>query len=286
MTTLILSALAVLFSGPVPALLARTGRLRTVPRAAMTLWQAVALAAVLSALGAGLSLVTSGVDSTRGPLRYVIAAVALLLTATVVGRLLMSGHLVGTQLRTTRRRHRELVDLVSSRDVGMNVLEGEHPMAYCLPGIGRSRVVVTAGTLGRLSEQEMTAVLAHERAHLNARHDLVLEAFTVVHAAFPRGVSSAAALAEVRLLVEILADCAARRRTGRVPLARALVALADGPVPDAGLGASSQGLVVRIELLGDERAHRMLSTLVFVLALAVVVLPTAFVAWPWLSSLT
>ena len=47
-TTLVLSLLAVLLAGPVPTLLARAGALRRVPRSAMVLWQAVALAAVLA----------------------------------------------------------------------------------------------------------------------------------------------------------------------------------------------------------------------------------------------
>ena len=57
-----------------------------------------------------------------------------------------------------------------------------------------------------LEPDELDAVLSHEQAHLRARHDLVLEAFTVLHEAFPRWVSSRAALDEVAMLVEVLAD--------------------------------------------------------------------------------
>ena len=73
----------------------------------------------------------------------------------------------------------------------VRVLDHEVPLAYCLPGRRTSRVVVSAGTLGLLAGDEVDAVLAHERAHLRARHDLVLEAFDVLHRAFPRWVSSA-----------------------------------------------------------------------------------------------
>jgi hypothetical protein len=130
-------------------------------------------------------------------------------------------------------------------------------------------------------------VLAHERAHLTARHDLVLEAFTVLHDAFPRWVSSGRALAEVRLLAEILADAAARRRHGARALARALVALTDSPAPRVALAAGGPvgDLTARVELLRDDRPHRLLACGLLVLALAVLVLPTAFVAYPWLSSL-
>ena len=201
------------------------------PRAALVLWQSVALAAVLAALGAGLSLVTDSAlatDPTSGPAgggpRYVVSAVALALTAVVLGRLLLSGHRVGTRIRALRRRHRELVDLLAADDAGVRLLDHRAPMAYCLPG-GRARVVLSAGAKQLLAADELTAVLAHEWAHLRARHDLVLEAFTVLHEAFPRFVSSGAALNEVRFLVEVLADRAARRRVGPAALVRALVAL-------------------------------------------------------------
>lgn len=285
MTTLLLSVLAVLFGWPVPALLLRVPALRRVPRAAVTLWQSVALAAVLSALGAGLSLATGtalGRDAGAGG--KVLGAVALLLTATVLARLLFSGHRVGTRLRAVRRRHRELVDLLAHEDAGIRVLEHPTPMAYCLPGAYRSRVVLSSGAQQALAPAELEAVLAHERAHLRARHDLVLEAFTVLHEAFPRVATGKAALAEVGLLVELLADRTARRRTGPAPLVRALVALTDSAAPGAGLAAGGSGLLERVSLAGDDRDHRGLAAAVYAAATAVLVLPTVCVALPWLTT--
>ena len=77
------------------------------------------------------------------------------------------------------------------------------------------RVVLSRGTLSALSAPELAAILGHERAHLRARHDLVLEAFIAVHTAFPRVVRSGSALRAVRLLVELLADDAAVRAAKR-----------------------------------------------------------------------
>ena len=79
------------------------------------------------------------------------------------------------------------------------------------PGL-RRRVVLTEGTLAALPPDELAAVMAHERAHLRARHDLVLEFFTVLHRAVPARLRAPAALREVHLLIEVLADRAARRR--------------------------------------------------------------------------
>ena len=293
MTPVLLGVLAVLLAGPVPALMVRAPWLRRTPRAAMVLWQSVALAAVLAALGAGLSLSTDNAGDEPGPLEYAVALVALLLTGLVLGRLLLSGHRVGTDLRALRRRHREQVDLLAGRDrPDVRVLDHADPVAYCLPGARTSRVVVSAGALGLLASDEVDAVLAHERAHLRARHDLVLEAFGVLHHAFPRWVSSAAALGEVRLLVEVLADAAAARTAGRRPLARALVALAEArpPAAEAGvtLGAASTDggdVLVRVRLLRDDGPHRAQSTAVLLAAVGVLVLPTAFVVTPWLAHL-
>lgn len=276
-TPVVLGVLGVVLAGPMPALLARAGWLRRTPAATMLLWQGVVLAAVLSALGAGLSLATSRGWGTP-------SALALVVTAVIAARLVMSGHRVGTSLRSLRRHHREQLDLVTQRRGRMAVLETEQPLAYCVPSRTSPRVVVSQGALDRLAPDELDAVLAHERAHLRARHDLVLEAFSVLHRAFPRWVSSASALREVRMLVEVLADKSAARDAGARPLARALVGLAGGPAPSGGLAASGSAgeLVDRIDLLGA-RPRPVQAVLVALAAVGVVALPTAFVVVPWLA---
>lgn len=291
-TPLLLGALAVLLAGPAPRLLARATLVRHTPRAAMVLWQGGALAAVLAALGAGLSLATHQAwRRAPEPLSWGVAVLALLVTVVVLGRLLVSGHRTGTRLRALRRRHRRHVDLLGQRDEavgeGVLVLAHEVPVAYCLPGVGRSRVVLSAGALGRLAPEELRAVLAHERAHLRARHDLVLEAFSVLHTAFPRWVSSASALGEVRLLAEVLADRAAARRAGRAALARALVTLVAGAAPEGSVGAAGDvsGLRTRIQLLRDARRRPVQAGLLLAVAGGLLVLPTAFVVGPWLAGL-
>lgn len=286
MTTLVLTGLAVLLAGPVPSLVARFPAMRRTPLAAMVFWQALALAAVLAALGAGLSLATwGGLGEDPSVLRYVVAGLAVVLTLTVVGRLLLSGHLVGTELRRIRRRHRELVDLLGEdRDGvhGIRVMDHDIPAAWCLPGF-RSRVVVSRAALDLLDQKALAAVIRHERSHLRSRHDLVIEGFTVVHRAFP--FSSPRALAEVTLLVEVLADRAAIRETGRKPLVVALSHLVGTTSPDATLAAANGGVVARLDVLRDPRPRPLQAGLLFVVAGALLVLPTLLVAVPWLRSL-
>jgi hypothetical protein len=157
-------------------------------------------------------------------------------------------------------------------------------MAYCLPGV-RSRVVVSEGALTTLSESEISAILSHERAHLRARHDLVLEMFTAVHAAFPRFVRSGNALDAVRLLIELLADDAAVRVAGPAPLARALVACAGGRTPSGALAAGGPTTVVRVQRLGGAGNSLALAVAAYAAAAAILIVPTVALALPWLTEL-
>ncbi|CAM3486461.1 M56 family metallopeptidase [Nocardioides zeicaulis] len=285
LTPIALGALAVVLAGPLPSVLARWSRLRLTPAAAMLLWQSTAAAAVLAALGAGLSLATDRLWVPPVAVAdLVVAALAGAVTLVVTGRLLLSGHLTGTALRRVRRSHRERVDLVARMEQGVSVLDSELPVAYCVPGMAGSRIVVSRSALDRLGPAELEAVLEHERSHLRARHDLVLEAFTVLHRAFPRWVASRAARAEVEVLVEVLADRAAVRHGDRRALLGALVTLAGTATPAGALG-SAGSLAARVSVLRDERRHRAQAAAVVALAVAFLALPTVLVVLPWLSGL-
>lgn len=299
-TSLILGLLALALAGPAPRLVAGWSSLRQTPMAALIWWQCLALAAVLAALGAGLSVVTSQV--WRGPvslLELAVAAVAASLTLMVLVRLLLSGHRVGTSLRRSRARHRELVDVLARRRDGVHVVALDVPVAYCVPGMARSRIVVSEEAISRLAAPELAAVLAHERCHLRWRHDLVLEAFTVLHRAFPRFVASATARAEVELLIEVLADRAAVRELGQRPVLTALLRLAEGggrlatdgawgtssaSLAGGAMAAAATGLGQRAHLAGSRR-QPVQAVLVLASAVAVLALPTVPVAVPWLCAL-
>ena len=175
----------------------------------------------------------------------------------------------GRRRRPGRHRHpaptgpppdarRPARQVARGRHGSLRILDVAQPLAYCLPGV-RSRVVVSEGTLTALADNEMAAILCHEQAHLRARHDLVLEMFTAVHAAFPRFVRSASALDAVRLLIELLADDAAVRAAGPTPLARALVACASGHTPSGALAAGGPTTVLRVRRLGGRPNSRVLA---------------------------
>lgn len=302
MSALAFSLLALALVGPVPALLARAAWTMRAPRAALVLWQSIALAAALSALSAGLALAvrlfspgpdgrpTAGVTAqiaTLGVPMWLCAASVLAATLLIGTRLVVAVVQVAVGTRRRRARHRMMVDLLGDRPHEMDrvrVLNVAEPLAYCLPGM-RSRVVLSQGTLDALTHPELTAILRHERAHLRARHDLVLEAFTAAHTAFPRFVRSASALSAVRLLIELLADDAAVRSTGPRPLARALVACACGPAPAGAMSAGGPSTVVRVRRLAGPPNSALLSAAAYLAAAAVLVIPTIALALPWLNEL-
>ncbi|GAY13415.1 M56 family metallopeptidase [Mycobacterium sp. shizuoka-1] len=302
MSALAFTILALLLVGPVPALLARASWTMRAPRAAIVLWQSIAVAAVLSAFSAGLAIasrlfvpgpdgrptatITSEIDALGWPLW--LAYVSVFAVTLVIGaRLLVAGVQVAVATRRRRAHHRMVVDLLGDPWQGMSglrVLDVAEPLAYCLPGV-RSRVVLSEGTLSALTEAELVAILSHERAHLRARHDLVLEAFVAVHTAFPRFVRSGSALAAVRLLVELLADDAAVRTAGPTPLARALVTCASGPTPKGALAAGGPTTLIRVRRLGGRPNSLLLALAAYAAAAAVLVVPTFAVAMPWLTEL-
>ena len=153
MTTVVLVTLAIAFAGPVPWSLSHLPALRRTPRPTMVLWQSVALAAVLAALGAGLSLVTAQVDGDRSVRAYAVSVLALALTGLVVARLLLSGHRVGTRLRMLRRRHRMLVDLLAEDrgrrpGAGARRAHGVLPARVPVAGGGQSRCGGVADVAG------------------------------------------------------------------------------------------------------------------------------------------
>jgi Zn-dependent protease with chaperone function len=292
-SALAFTLLAVALAGPVPAVLARAAWPMRAPRAAIVLWQAVAAAAVLSAFSAGLALASglfvpgSGAIAARGIPVWLCSVGVFALTLLVGVRLIVAVLKVAIGTRRRRAHHRMVVDLLGERHREFDdarVLQIAEPLAYCLPGM-RSRVVLSEGTLAAMSPSELAAILRHERAHLRARHDLVLEAFIAVHTAFPRFVRSRSALDAVRLLVELLADDVAVRTVGPAPLARALVACAAARTPAGAMAAGGPTTVIRVRRLAGPPNSRLLALYAYLAAAIVLVVPTIELAVPWLTEL-
>jgi Zn-dependent protease with chaperone function len=116
------------------------------------------------------------------------------------------------------------------------VLEGDRPEAWWLPGV-RPRLVISTGALRRLKGSQLDAVLAHERGHARARHDVLLHCSGALATGFPQVPVFAGFRNQVHRLIELAADDIASRRFGRLTTALALVELNEGrgvfgPCPD------------------------------------------------------
>ncbi len=287
----VLAGCLLLVATALPAWLARVDWPQRSPALALVLWQALGLAAGLLTLTllVTVALAPLGADHVTA-LRHLRDAgwqtwVAGLLALAVLLRLLTV--LLASTARTLRARHanRVLVDLVASKNLllhGASVVEHDVPLAYCLPGLLRPRLVLSRGTLELLTHDELQAVVAHEQAHLAQRHDLVVLPFVALARTFPAVPAVATAQAEVALLVELMADDRAARKHDRAQLARALWKIGAGGTPAGALGLAGDDVLLR--------AHRLLEPplplgnvarlAVGLLALVVAASPLAGVAVP------
>lgn len=183
-----------------------------------------------------------------------------------------------------RRRHLDALSLLGRQDihVGVTVVEHAHPAAYCVPG-RRHRIVVTTATLATLDPDQLEQVLAHERAHLSGRHDLVLVSAGALARAVPLPVIRTA-LAEMSILVEMLADDAARTPQQRASLASALFSVATdaAAAPSAGLAAADVAVLTRMTRLSgpDRPLPPALTTAVAVVAIVAAAAPAAIALAP------
>jgi Zn-dependent protease with chaperone function len=280
LTALLLGLLGLTLSLLVPGPLAAARWPDRAPAAAVVLWQAVTLGAVLSALGVVLAAPEELVRAAGSGRPVTLAALifALAVAGIIVIRLLVSLAGVSYRSRARRARHRTLVDLLDRaeqrREVPsdmVRVLDGPVPFAYCVPG--RSpRVVLSGGTLQVLDRAQVDAVLAHESAHLRHHHDLVTESFTAFYRAVPRPLRSRVPLDAVHVLLEMVADDAARRRSGAGPLRAALERLSE---------ADAQRR--RLDRLTTDHRSVALAVVMTAVAIAILVLPTLILVVPWLD---
>ena len=117
------------------------------------------------------------------------------------------------------RAHAEAARITGHRVGGGNaafVLDATRPAVYCVPG-RPATIVLTTGALAVLDPEQLTAVLAHERAHLAGRHHLLLAVTRSLAAVAPLVPLFARGTAEVARLAEMRADDAARRAGGAGP---------------------------------------------------------------------
>ncbi|MFC5719414.1 M56 family metallopeptidase [Streptomyces gamaensis] len=281
--------------------LARARWAHRMPRTGLALWQAIGLTLELSLAGLLFSAVFAPANQGLAPgLARLLAAPARLTddpvgtAAAALGVLFVGARLLALALTFTttlreRRRHRSLLDLVARRDPelpGVALLDHPAAAAYCLPG-RHGTIVISTGALHRLDRHHLQAVLAHERAHLRQRHDLVLLPLLAWRRIVPRSTVLDEASASVRLLLEMLADDTCCRTRPRRELADALARFCAGTDqlqgPAGAFGAADIALAERTARLltpepqGPPRAGRLT---VLGLALVLVATPVSLFLLP------
>jgi Zn-dependent protease with chaperone function len=303
----ILAAVAI---GCIPAAsaLATASWPRRSPVAAILLWQALGLSWGLAAVGTLIGFAVTGNGAAAGtgelerlsglmtadqPLARIGLARLVFLAAGMVLLAVLCWILVAATAAVlrARQRQRELLSLLAHGDPKVpGALVVDHPAAaaYCLPGL-RPEIVISAGTLALLDAHELAAVLAHERAHLRERHDLVLLPFLALLRAFSWAAITTRAYRAVGLLLEMHADDRVLRQVPARELATALLrvgAAGGGGVPAGALALAREptecevaARVIRL-LRPPPGLNGVTTALVLTVSAALVAIPAALLLLP------
>lgn len=304
---LLLIAYAVAAAGAAPLLRKGTWAERS-PKVGIIVWQSLSVTVIASVVLAGVMLAVPAMPFTMTLADFLRACVTVLqeqystpggavvttagafMAAAVMAR---TGYCLFSEFISARKAHRSQsrsLALLGRRDPSGRFLVVEHQTAaaYCLPG-RNNEIVLTSAALGALDEDQRTAVIAHEKAHLRARHHIIVAVAEAIHRAFPRVPAFSIAHSEIARLIEMDADDRAARSNARLTVATAMVRLAEaGPAPSAALGAGGTSALARVRRLATPSAplgtlHAFLAvsaaTVMLVLPLAVAVAPAASTAY-------
>lgn len=301
----VLLAYAVFLGAGAARWLRRSAWVERAPRLGVLAWQVATAGLVVSVTLAGLAVATPS-SKLSGDLADLLQACVMALRAQyatpggaavsatgavlVLGMLGRIGYCLVATLRSAtreRRAHLQTLALIGRTDASTDavILSHTQPAAYCLPG-RRGQIVLTSAALDRLGTAELRAVLAHERAHLRARHDLAVTAATALTRAFPKIPVLRVARDEIARLAELAADDAACRAAGRLPMAEALLTVAGSkiPAPALAVGGSHTGRRIRRLLKPAAPLGRVRTASVLLLAGVALVLPLGVAAEPALAA--
>jgi Zn-dependent protease with chaperone function len=253
----------------------RDGWLARAPRLGATLLLAAAWSVLTALFLAGLTVampdtaLSSGLSHLLGacilrlraayvtPGGAAVAGAGLTLSGAITLRVAWAFLQVVRARRVERHRQRSLVALCGRHTSTLDavVLDQPQPAVYCLAGREKT-VVLTSGAIRLLTPPQLAAVLAHEQAHLGARHHRLLAAAALAGSALPELPLMRHLPCQVRRLLEMHADDLAACAHDPETLATALVAVAtarsgraSATVPSAALAAADSDTAVRIRRL-------------------------------------
>jgi Zn-dependent protease with chaperone function len=248
-----------------------TGRGR-LPRLEIGTWLLAMLTGILCPLLAAVTLARAHI--------VWFAAIGWVLLAIVAARLTWAATATCRDIHSRRRDHGELLALLGRPDSELDaiVIDADQPLVYCLRA-PRPTVVVTTGARRALTPIQLSAALAHERAHLTGRHHLLLTILHMAARAVPWLPLFAQALTIVGGLLEMSADDAAARHYGPRTVAAAICAMSHRPAPAGALGAAGPSALGRGQRLCATEALWRIAAGRLIVAVTVVALaagPYAF----------
>ena len=132
--------------------------------------------------------------------------------------------------------------------LGATLVDHPQPAAYCVAG-RHPTVILTTGAVRALDPEQLSAVLAHEQAHLAGHHHRLRAMARIARQVLPFLPLMRDADVQVARLVELHADDAAIRARDPQALAAALVILATGASPAPALAAAATDAIQRIHRL-------------------------------------
>jgi Zn-dependent protease with chaperone function len=140
-----------------------------------------------------------------------VAGAGLTLSGVIALRVARAVVQLARARRAERRRHRTLVALCGTHaELDAVIIDHPQPAAYCLADRSDT-VILTSSAIALLTPPQVAAVLAHEQAHLGARHHRLLAAAAFAGRALPELPLLRELTAQVRPLLEMHADDLAAR---------------------------------------------------------------------------
>ena len=291
-------SLALVMLGLAPIILMRTRWCDVSPRVGIILWYGCGILGWCSVLTFGAALMTlpmagslfrnvssvfMGLVSGRQVEDLgLFEAVGLTIVFDVL-TMVLGGWTVGClNLKRRQMRHCEMLDLLSDFDdtLGAAVIDHPRPLAYYAAGRG-GRVVLSRGTFGVVPQQELRAILEHERGHQTGRHDLWALPLASASAFLTFIPYSRLAPQAIRCLLEMAADDVAMRSVGRTVLLSALKSAKVFDTPASGaLAWDGQVIERRISRLEDAEV----GAAALLYAHTALLLAYGTLAWIWLSN--
>lgn len=217
-----------------PVLLSRGAWRLSYPRLALAFWYGALLAgltAIISSILITLITVTS-MQNTATPTLFWVEPTALV----IFGWVALAGVGAGIALLAIRAeplaekdRHTQaeftllaaMSECENHYGIDVVIVDSDAPVALSIPG-PEERIIISSRLVNELTAPELRSVIEHERAHLTGRHGRLMQIAQLNSSCLPILPAARELERTTQLLIELIADDNAARRSGAVHTANAL----------------------------------------------------------------